>query len=328
MKFSPLKTALLAAGLLAAATSQAADKVRWLNDWLPAGDKAAIYLGVQKGLFADAGIEVEISSARGGSDVVTKLATASADFGSAGLPSVMQARAQGPVPVIALAPIYTRQPDAVFTTSDSGINSLQDLVGKQVATPTFSASNVTWPLVLRKNGIDPDSVKLLKVDPGALSAMLATGKVEATLNWLTVAPGFEKALAEAGKTLKVIPWSNSGFEGYGLSLVASQKYVDAHPDVTQRFVTAYRKAEAMAVADPAAAAAALKAMVPEVDVAQAEAQYKASVPLIDNPTTEQAGSGHFSPTLLQATWEWVARAQELPMDAIDPASVVDERFVK
>ena len=96
---------LLASALLGlfSQSALAADKVRWLNDWLPAGDKAAIYLGVEQGLFAAEGIEVEIASARGGSDVVTKLATNSADFGSAGLASLLQAKAQGEVPVVAVA---------------------------------------------------------------------------------------------------------------------------------------------------------------------------------------------------------------------------------
>jgi NitT/TauT family transport system substrate-binding protein len=326
---SPLRTTLLAASLLAfGGAAQAADKVRWLNDWLPAGDKAAIYLGVQKGLFQAQGIEVEIGSARGGGDVITKLATGSAEFGSAGIGSLLQARAQGEIPVVALSPIYTRQPDAVFTTADSGIASIKDLVGKTVATPTFSVSNVTWPLVLSSNGVNPDDVKLLKVDPGAMSAMLATGKVQATLNWITVAPGFEKALKETGKTLKMLPWSDYGFDGYGLSLVASKPYVDAHPDLTARFVKAYRQAEEMAIADPAAAAAALKAMVPEIDEPQAVAQYKASIPLMQNPTTDKVGHLAFDPALLKTTWTWVAKAQNLAPDALDPASVVDARFAK
>ena len=183
------KKTLLASALFAlfSQSALAADKVRWLNDWLPAGDKAAIYLGVEQGLFAAEGIEVEIASARGGSDVVTKLATNSADFGSAGLASLLQAKAQGEVPVVAVAPIYNKQPDAFFTTEGSGIESFKDIVGKTVATPTFSASNVVWPLLLERNGIDPNSVKLLKLDPGALAPMLATGKVDATINWLTVA---------------------------------------------------------------------------------------------------------------------------------------------
>jgi NitT/TauT family transport system substrate-binding protein len=315
---------LLASALFAlfSQAALAADKVRWLNDWLPAGDKAAIYLGVEQGLFAAEGIEVEIASARGGSDVVTKLATNSADFGSAGLASLLQAKAQGEVPVVAVAPIYNKQPDAFFTTEGSGIESFKDIVGKTVATPTFSASNVVWPLLLERNGIDPNSVKLLKLDPGALAPMLATGKVDATINWLTVAPGFVRALGEADKTLKTIPWSEYGFEGYGLSLVASQRFVQSHPEVAKKFVKAYRQAQKNAIADPAAAAAALKKMVAEVDEQQAEEQFAASVPLMQNEISAAEGTG-FDAKRLTTTWEWVAKAQGMQIDALDPASAID-----
>jgi len=318
------KKTLLASALLAlfSQTALAADKVRWLNDWLPAGDKAAIYLGVEQGLFAAEGIEVEIASARGGSDVVTKLATNSADFGSAGLASLLQAKAQGEVPVVAVAPIYNKQPDAFFTTEGSGIESFKDIVGKTVATPTFSASNVVWPLLLERNGIDPNSVKLLKLDPGALAPMLATGKVDATINWLTVAPGFVRALGEADKTLKTIPWSEYGFEGYGLSLVASQRFVQSNPEVAKKFVKAYQQAQKNAIADPAAAAAALKKMVAEVDEQQAEEQFAASVPLMQNEISAAEGTG-FDAKRLATTWEWVAKAQGMQIDALDPASAID-----
>ncbi|MBA1278259.1 ABC transporter substrate-binding protein [Stutzerimonas stutzeri] len=318
------KKTLIVSTLLAlfSQSALAADKVRWLNDWLPAGDKAAIYLGVEQGLFAAEGIEVEISSARGGSDVVTKLATNSADFGSAGLASLLQAKAQGEVPVVAVAPIYNKQPDAFFTTEGSGINAFKDIVGKTVATPTFSASNVVWPLLLERNGIDPSSVRLLKVDPGALAPMLATGKVDATINWLTVAPGFVRALGEADKTLNTIPWSEYGFEGYGLSLVASQRFVQNNPEVAKKFVKAYQQAQANAIADPAAAAAALKKMVSEVDEQQAEEQFAASVPLMQNEISAAEGSG-FDAKRLATTWEWVARAQGTAVDSLDPASAID-----
>nr|MBF0684368.1 ABC transporter substrate-binding protein [Pseudomonas sp.] len=324
------KKTLIASSLLALFTqaAMAADTVRWLNDWLPAGDKAVIYLGVDKGLFAEQGIEVQIASARGGSDVVTKLATASADFGSSGLASVLQARAQGPVPVVAVAPIYNKQPDAFFTTEGSGIERFQDIAGKTVATPTFSASNVVLPLVLEANGIDRDGVKLLKLDPGALAPMLATGKVDATINWVTVAPGFSRSLEDAGKQLKVIAWSDSGFDGYGLSLIASERFLEARPEVAKKFVKAYRRAQEMAIADPAAAAAALKKMVPEVDEQQAVEQFTASVPLMQNEISEAEGSDRFDPQRLATTWQWVARAQNLAIDSLDPSQVVATGFAE
>ena len=118
------KKTLIASSLLVlfSQAALAADTVRWLNDWLPAGDKAVIYLGVDKGLFADQGIEVEIASARGGSDVVTKLATASADFGSAGLASVLQARVPG-----ADIKVVASKADLVPNTSDVDAR-VEDLV--------------------------------------------------------------------------------------------------------------------------------------------------------------------------------------------------------
>ena len=36
----------------------AAEKITFMIDWLPSGDKAVAYLGVQKGLFAAEGLEV------------------------------------------------------------------------------------------------------------------------------------------------------------------------------------------------------------------------------------------------------------------------------
>jgi NitT/TauT family transport system substrate-binding protein len=322
-------TALTGLALLisAAAPGSAAEKVLFMIDWLPAGDKAVPYLGVQKGLFADEGLEVTIQSGRGSSDVVTKLGTGAADMGTGGLAALLQARAQTPVAVKAVASIYTLQPDAIFTTEGSGISTLKDLAGKQIATATFSSSNVSWPLVLKANGVDPAKVEMLKTDPGALAPMLAAGKVAGTINWITVAPAFAKPLAETGKKLKVIAWSDYGFDGYGLSVFASEKILTERPETVKKFMRAYMKATAMAIADPGAAAAALKAMVPEVDVDVAKAQFSASVPLIVNAISKKDGGGAFDKALLAKTWKWTAEAQNMPLDKLDPETAVDRSFL-
>jgi NitT/TauT family transport system substrate-binding protein len=305
----------------------AAEKVIFLIDWLPAGDKAVPYLGVQKGLFAEEGLDVTIQSGRGSSDVVTKLGTGAADIGTGGIAALLLARAQTTVPVKAVMSIYTMQPDAIFTTEDSGISTLKDVAGKNIATATFSSSNVSWPLVLRANGIDPAKVDLLKADPGALAPMLAAGKVAGTINWVTVAPAFVKTLSETGKKLKVIAWSDYGFDGYGLSVFASEKILTERPETVKKFMRAYVKATAMAIADPTAAAAALKAIVPEIDVDVARAQFAASVPLMVNDISKKDGAGVFEKALLAKTWKWTAEAQDMPLDKLDPESAVDRSFL-
>ena len=83
--------AAVAATLSLAQTAFAAEAVTFMLDWLPAGDKAAVYLGVEKGLFEAEGIKVTVQSGRGSSDVVTKLATGTADMGTGGLAALLQA---------------------------------------------------------------------------------------------------------------------------------------------------------------------------------------------------------------------------------------------
>ncbi|WP_315835137.1 ABC transporter substrate-binding protein [Bradyrhizobium prioriisuperbiae] len=320
--------AVLTVTLTLAHAAAATEQVTFMLDWLPAGDKAAVYLGVDKGLFEAEGIKVTIQSGRGSSDVVTKLATGSADMGTGGLAALLQAKAADAVPVKAVMSIYTLQPDAIFTTKDAGINSLKDLEGKTVATATFSSSNVSWPLLLKTNGVNPDAIKLLKVDPGALAPMLATGKVAATINWLTVAPAFAGPLTEVGKSFKALPWSGYGFDGYGLSVFASEKMLTSRPETVRKFLKAYAKATEMAIADPMAAAQALKAAVPEVSVDTAAEQWRASIPLMVNDISKKDGPGAFAPALLATTWKWVAEAQGLPLEKLNPETAVSRDYLK
>jgi NitT/TauT family transport system substrate-binding protein len=319
---------LIAAAIVTAAipSANAAETIRFLNDWLPSGDKAAIYLGVQKGVFAAEGLDVTIQNARGSSDVVTKLATGVADVGTGGLSALLQAKAENAVGVTAVLSIYTQPPHAIFTAGGSGIASLKDVAGKKIATATFSSSNVVWPPILQANGVDPAKIELLKVDPAALAPLLASGQVAGTINWITVAPGFEGPLAETKKTLKVIRWSDYGYDSYGLSLFVSDKMIKEKPETVKKFVRAFAKAHEMAIASPKDAALALKAIVPEIDAVVAEKQFAASIPLMTNEIA-RAAKGGFDKALLAKTWDWTAKAQNIPLSKIDPEGAVNRSFV-
>ena len=314
--------------LLAASTSGfAGEKIVFQIGWLPGGEYAPVYIGLQNGLFAKAGLDVIVQSGRGASDVVTKLATGVADIGLAGLPALLQASATSDVPVKAIYSIYTMQPDAIITTTGSGINTLKDLKGKRVGTGTLSSSNVVWPFLLRSNGLDPNDVTLIKTEPGALGPMLATGNVDALIYWSTSAPPLEQPLAEMHKSMKIIPWSEFGFDGYGYVLLASDKIIKNRPDTVRKFVQAYREAQAIAIADPKAAAESVKAAAPQIDVPLAQKQWEMAVPLITNQIAATEGQGAFNADRLAKTWEWTAKGQGLPIEKLDPAAALDQRFV-
>lgn len=323
----PLLTALLTASCLVSYAAQAADKLTVQLDWLPGGDKSFVYAGLKEGFFAAEGLDVNIVPGRGSSDAITKIGSGAADVGFGGISALMMAAAESGVPVRAVMSLYSKQPDSLFTTEGSGINSLKDLAGKTVATSTFSSSNALWPIILESNGIDPAKVKLLKVDPATLAPMLAQGRVDATINWITVSPGFEAVLNKAGKKLHVLPWSAYGLDGYGWSVMASDKIIKERPDVLKRFVRALKKALLFSIANPEKAAADLNSVVPEAEVSVVAKEFRVSIPLLQNEISKRDGLGRFNPELLAATWVWVAKSMNYVPAKVDPEMLVDRSFL-
>ncbi|WP_019656718.1 ABC transporter substrate-binding protein [Variovorax atrisoli] len=322
------KTFLTAASIaLASVTAGAAERLTFQLDWLPNGDKAFAYVALKQGFYAAEGLDVSVVPGRGSSDAITKVATGAADVCNGAIASLMMAAAESPVPVKAVMSVYSVQPDALFTIAGSGVNELKDLTGKTVAMPTFSSSNVLWPVILRANGIDPGKVKTVKVDPSAQAPMLAQGRVDATINWTTVVPQFDEALKQANKKLSVIEWSKYGLDGYGMSIFASDKLIRERPEVLAKFLRATAKAIRFSIENPDKAAADLKAAVPETDIKVAAAMFRASIPLIDNPISKRDGFGAFEPKPLEATWTWVYRSMNYPADKVRPESLVDRSFL-
>jgi NitT/TauT family transport system substrate-binding protein len=317
----------LAALCVISGQAGAADLVTFQLGWLPGGDRAPAYVGAQRGLFAKENIEVKILPGRGGTDTLTKVATGVADMGEVGLDLFLASKAESPIPVTAVMPFFTKVPDVLITVQGSGITSLKDVGGKTVATSPFTSSNLTWPVVLKMNGVDPNSVKLIKADPSTLGGMLASGQVDGVINWMTSVPAAAPMIKTAGKTMVVIEWSRAGYEAYSQTVVASDKSLAERPDVMRRFLKVYREATEIMVADPQGAAENVKAMVPQADIAVLKAQIEAAAPLIMNDVTKRDGLGVFNPDLVKKTWEWAIKANGYAPDKVDPLAVISTKFV-
>jgi len=311
----------------ASGMAAAADKVTYQLDWLPGGDKAPVYVGVQQGFFADEGLEVSIASGRGSTDAITKIATGQADIGSADIGALMAARAQDTVPVSAVYMIFNQGPHAFFSLSDSGIESFSDIAGKKVATSPFTSSNAFLPLVLKANDMPADAVSLTKSDPGALGPMLVTGNTDAIIAWVTNIALFKQQAAAAGKDINVIRWSDAGLSLYSSAVVASDKFLGERPDVAKRFMRAFDKSLRFTNEHPEKAATDLHTMVPEVDAAVATAQIGDSMELVFNDISKADGLGSMTPERIATTWKWVAEANELSADSLDPETIVNRDFM-
>ncbi len=323
-KFNKLSLALTM--LCASASSFAADKVTFQLDWLPGGDKAPVYVGVQQGFFADEDLDVTILGGKGSTDAITKIATGTADIGSADIVALLVAKANDNVPVKAIYSLFSKAPYAFYVLNDSGIDSVKDVSGKTVVTSPFTSANVFLPLMLKKNGVDEKDVKVLKADPGALNPMLITGQSDVMISWMTDRVKNEQQAAQAGKKLNVLPWYDAGLEFYSSSIIASDKFMSENPDIVKRFVKAYAKAVEYTWAHPEESGADVTKMVPEVDSAQASDTIKSIHGLVLNEVSKRDGVGSFTPARLNETWKWTAEAQGLDINKLDPETAVDRQF--
>ncbi|MTI15761.1 hypothetical protein E1162_00740 [Rhodobacteraceae bacterium RKSG542] len=325
MNFKRFTNSILGAvaATLTASSVLAADKVVYQLDWLPGGDKAPIYVCIQQGFCAEAGLDVTISQGRGSSDAITKIATGASDIGSAGIGALMAAKVSEDVPVKAVMSLFNKGPHAFYTLKGNGIEVLGDVKGKKIATSPFTASNVYLPLVLADNGMSEADIELTKADPGALGPMLMTGNTDAIIAWLTDVTRYTDQAKEAGKEIAYLPWSDAGLMLYSSSIVASEKFLSERPDVAKRFVTAFKKSVEFAAANTAKAAQDVATMVPELDAAGVEGSLKDALVLVFNDVTEKDGLGVFESERLAATWSRVSQAQGLDPEALDPEMLVD-----
>jgi NitT/TauT family transport system substrate-binding protein len=316
---------------LRAADAAPPDKVTYILDWFPSGEETFPYVALKEGLFAAERLDVTIQTGRGSSDAIAKVATGTAQFGSGGIGVLLVGAAEhkdsGGLPVKAILSVFNTPPDAIFAIDGGPIRSIADLKGHKVATASFTSSNTMWPLVARAAGLDPDSVTLLKVDPTTLAPLLASGQVDAIINWVTSTPGIQAAVIQAHKSLKILPWTAVGLQGYGLSLFASDAIIHANPDLVTRFARAYEAGIRRSIVDCRQSAADLHAIVPDADADTAEAECNTTRSLIRNVISEHDGYGSFDRALLHETCDWTARAQGYKADLVDPETLVDRSFV-
>ncbi len=328
MKFSALykNTLFTLAASVMSVTTFALDKVTFQLDWLPGGDKAPVYVGIQEGFFAEEGIEVSIKGGRGSTEAITKIATGTADVGLADLVALLVAKANDNVPVSGVYSVFSIAPHTFVFPSDSGINSVKDVAGKKIATSPFTSSNLFLPLLLDVNGVPEDSVTLTKVDPGALGPMMITGATDVVISWVTSVENYKAQAAEAGMELSILPWDDAGLEFYSTAVIAGDKFLKERPDVAKRFVKAYAKAIEFTWANPEKAAQDVHDIVPEVDVKTAMDTINSISGLVYNDISEAHGMGVFNPERLATTWKWTARAQGIDEAAFDPETAVNREF--
>ena len=148
--------ALALAGALAAAgvAAEAQTAMPFALDWKFEGPSAPYFVAVDKGYFADAGLEVEISAGQGSLDAIPKVATGAFPVGFADINSLIKFLDQNPgAPVTAVMMIYDKPPFAIVGRKSLGIEEPADLEGKVLGAPPPDGAWAQFPIFAAENDL-------------------------------------------------------------------------------------------------------------------------------------------------------------------------------
>lgn len=310
----------------AASAASAADQVTFQTDWIPSGEHAAYYGGIEKGIFAEHDLDVSISRGYGSGDTVVKVAAGSFDFGVADVGAVMTARAKQDVPVKVISTLYTHSPHSLFVLESSGIENFSDLEGKKIGITPGNSHRVYFPSIAENAGTDASQIRWVNMDGGAMAAQLIAKNIDAAPFYSIHHYYQNKAAEREGETIKVLPFVEAGFEIYAASIIAADRTIEERPDVTARFVAAVHDAFRWARENPEEACELHVARVPEVQLDDCIGSLTATLDFVFNDHTEEVGVGNTSPDRVASTWKAVSDAEDLDPDW-NVEQVFDTSFV-
>ena len=108
-----------------------AEKVTLTLNWVPYGEHAPFYFGLEKGFYADEGIDLEIEPGNGSGATIQAVAQGQTTFGWADTPPLLKAISTG-MPVKSVGVFLQKGPASLEFLSDQKISEPQDLKGKTV----------------------------------------------------------------------------------------------------------------------------------------------------------------------------------------------------
>ena len=154
---------LLLTCLFGVTVAGAAEKVSYRLKWLRNVSVVGALYAESKGLFTDAGLDVEVKAGGPERDAIRELELGHADFGAASADQVLRARQKGS-PVVVIAQLFQVNPlQWIYRPDETKIVSLADLKEKIIGV-TFGGNDETiMRTLLAKGGLAESEISLYSV---------------------------------------------------------------------------------------------------------------------------------------------------------------------
>ena len=268
-----LRTAVTALLLLATTSAHAAQKVRLLLDWFINPNHAAIFAAQHSGAFKKEGLDVEMIAPADSASVPLLLAAGKADLAISYQPQ-LYTLVEKDVPVIRVGTLIN-QPLNTLTAVSDDIHSLKDFAGKTLGYAIPGAEDVAIRNMLKAQGVDADSVKLINLNMDSVSALL-THKIDGAM---TVFRNYELIdLKDKGATPTAFRPEDYGVPAYDELIILANSSTAAQDKRIPSFLRGLDAGVAWLRANPEAAWQAFVKQYPELNTPLNHQAWQATLP--------------------------------------------------
>lgn len=198
---------------------------------------SAVITGIKEGYFKENGLEIELVKFTSGPPEIAAMVSGDIQMGYIGFGAHALA-VDGKVEVIATDGLARKE--AIRTRKSAGINKVEDLKGKTLATQLGTTGETTIAQVLDGSGIDKKDIKILNMEVQVAIAAFLSNKIDAIAVWPPYTIQIDERL---GDELVEIRGNSSDNDVESTSgWVVTPKYLKENEDVVIRFSKALYKA--------------------------------------------------------------------------------------
>ena len=236
-------------------------------DWVPNTNHTGFYVALEKGWYAEEGVELEIQIPSDPAAALKQVAAGNTEFGVSFQEEVTVARSND-IPVVSIAAIIQHNTSAFAALKSSGISKAADFEGKTYASYSLPIERPILAGLMKCDGADASQVEFVDVGFDAFPALLS-GKVD--LAWIYM--GWDGVQAQLkGAELSTVPLYGSCLPDYYTPvIIAGEQTLKSKGDLTRRFLAATRRGYEYAIEHPDEAADILFKHSPESDPALVKA---------------------------------------------------------
>ena len=233
------------------AKKEEAPALREMNvvlDWYPNALHTFIYTAIERGYYADEGLDVKIQFPANENDALSLVAAGKAQIGLYYEHDVIQAVANQDVKIRSIGAVVQSPLNVILSLKDKNITSPKDLVGKTVGYGGTALSEALVDTMVKACGEDPNDINLINVGFELMSSM-TTDSVDATIGCLVnhEVPQLE----EEGFEVNYFLVNEYGIPNYYEAVfLANNEMIEKEPEVLAGFLRASAKGFEDFKADP------------------------------------------------------------------------------